>query len=82
MGLSVENCNTMKGSPLIVGDFSMHVDVLTDPLAVCLSAPLDDFVLDQAVTFPTHQRGQTLDLDLHRRDEDVPQPTDVDYILD
>ena len=34
------------------------------------------------VTFPTHQRGHTLDLALCRRDDEILQSTDADYTLD
>ena len=78
----LEHCNTVKGSILVVGDFNIYVDVPTDPLAVRLSALLDDFGLEQAVTFPTNQRGHTFDLVLHRHDDDVLQSTDADYTLD
>ena len=77
-----EHCNTTKGRPLVVGDVNIYVDVPTNPLAVRLSALLDDFDLDKAVTFPTNQRGHTLYLVLHRRDDGVLQSTDADYTLD
>ena len=72
----------MKGSPLIVGVFNVHVEVPISPLVVRLSALLDDFGLDQAVTLPTHQRGHTLDLGLTRRDDSLLQITDADHTLD
>ena len=78
----LEHCNTVKGSLLEFGDFNIHVDVPTNPLAVRLSALLDDVGFDQAMTFPTHQRGHTFDLVLHRHDDDVLQSTDADYTLD
>ena len=78
----LEHCNTIKGSPVIVGDFNIHVDVPTDPLTTRFTALLNDFGLHQAVTFPTHHKGHTLDLVISRRDEDLLMSTTPNYTLD
>ncbi len=75
-------CNTKQGSLLLVGDFNIHVDITTDPLSVRLASLFTDFSLDQAVTFPTHQRGHSLDLVVTRREDGVLQSVMPDPTLD
>lgn len=72
----------MKGSLLIVGDFNIYVDVPIDPLAVCLSALLDNHSLHQSVPFPTHLKGHTLDLVLTKHDNTILQYTEPNFFLD
>ena len=47
---------------VLVGDFNIHVDNLTDGCAKELLNILDNFGLSQHVTEPTHNRGHILDL--------------------
>ena len=78
----LEHFNTMKGSLLLVGDLNIYVDVPIDPLAVCLSALLDNQSLHQSVPFPTHLKGHTLDLVLTKHDDTILQYTEPNFFLD
>ena len=80
--LLLQYCNTMGGSPLIVGDFNVHVDNPSDYRTALLSSLFEDFGLVQSVTFPTHQKGHTLDLVLSRRDDRLLQSVHPDFTLD
>ena len=78
----LEYVNTSGGSPFIVGDFNTHMDNLTDYRAVRLSSLFQDFGLVQSVTFPTHQKGHTLDLVLTRRADFLLATISPDFTLD
>ncbi len=49
-------------SILISGDFNIHIDTATDPLANQFTSMLSTFDLTQHTAGPTHNRGHTLDL--------------------
>ena len=78
----LEYCNTLQGSPLIAGDFNVHMDNPGDYRVARLSSLFKDFGLVQSVTFPTHQKGHTLDLVLTRRDDHLLQSINPDFTLD
>jgi hypothetical protein len=54
------------GKLLIVGDFNIHTDVVTNSSAVKLQSILQSFGLSQHVNGPTHLDGHTLDLVIAR----------------
>ena len=46
---------------IILGDFNIHIDVLSDPLTKCFIDIINATALKQHVTGPTHTAGHTLD---------------------
>ena len=53
---------TNKHNNIILGDFNMHIDDPFDPEAGIFNDTMSAFGLIQQVTFPTHNKGNTLDL--------------------
>ena len=53
---------TNKQNNIILGDFNMHIDDPLDPEACIFNDTLSALGLIQQVTFPTHTKGNTLDL--------------------
>ena len=62
----VGEIQTSPGVPLLVGDFNVHVNVPSDNNSSKFLSLLESANLVQHVTFPTHQRGHTLDLIITR----------------
>ena len=54
--------------PLILGDFNLHVNDVSDNYANKFKSTLSNFGLDQHVAFPTYEKGNTLDLVITRHD--------------
>lgn len=52
----------MTNNIIIIGDFNIHVDNPSCPLAVEFLSLLDCLGLQQHVEAPTHNKGYTLDL--------------------
>ena len=53
---------TNKQNNIILGDFNMHIDDPLDPEACIFNDTMSALGLIQQVTFPTHTKGNTLDL--------------------
>lgn len=70
----VEMLHSLNQPVFIAGDFNIHVDIKTDPLAVQFLEILDVFCMQQHIKEPTHVQGHTLDL-LITRDDDSLLPT-------
>ena len=80
----LQYCNTMSGSPIIVGDFNVHVENPSNYKALQLSSIFEDFGLIQSAIFPTHQTSNTLDLVLTCQDDHLLQtinPTSLSMSL-
>ena len=65
---------------LITGDFKIHVNVVGDPHRLKLLDLLETMGLQQHVITPTHESGNTLDLIITRRFDDLVRETPIsDY---
>lgn len=58
----LDDLNCSPSELIISGDFNIHVDDTSDPLAHSFLETLDSYHLTQHVRFPTHKLGHTLDL--------------------
>ena len=59
------------GSPIITGDFNIHVDDDADSEAARFLHLLECFDLEQHVVFPTHVSGHTLDLVITKSNSNI-----------
>ena len=72
-----KHCNSLHGSSIILGDFSMHYDNPLNPTTSRVMDLLTTFNLTQAVSQPTHDKGH--DWLLHASDDHLVQSTSVWY---
>ena len=74
---TLEFCNQLKGSLLILADFNIHFDRADSSATVRMNDLLRMFDLDKAVREPTHSHGHILDWITHRQSDDLLQSTTV-----
>ncbi|KAL8588124.1 hypothetical protein ACOMHN_059498 [Nucella lapillus] len=65
----LEHANVMGGKTLFLGDFNISLDRPAHPNTVKAVNLLDMFSLSQAVNFPTHRDGHTIDWCVFREEE-------------
>ncbi|KAL8607438.1 hypothetical protein ACOMHN_024463 [Nucella lapillus] len=65
----LEHANVMGGKTLFLGDFNISWDRPAHPNTVKAADLLDTFSLSQAVNFPTHPDGHTIDWCVFREEE-------------
>ncbi|KAL8559702.1 hypothetical protein ACOMHN_002235 [Nucella lapillus] len=65
----LEHANVMGGKTLFLGDFNISWDRPAHPTTVKAVDLLDMFSLSQAVNFPTHRDGHTIDWCVFREEE-------------
>ena len=75
----LEDLASSNSEVLITGDFNIHVDILSDPFSKTFSNLLETFDLKQHITFPTHDRGHTLDLLITRSNSTII--SDLDHTI-
>jgi hypothetical protein len=56
---------------MILGDFNIHIDNVSDPQSIRFLDLLDTMGLVNHVTIPTHVQGHTLDLIITRKSDDL-----------
>ena len=80
----LEQLDSTESSFIIMGDFNVHVDCLSDTHAQRFAELLDSFALKQHVSMPTHVLGHTLDLIITRACDDaiLGNPATCDLISD
>jgi hypothetical protein len=61
----------LSGRNLILGDFNVHVNNITEPDTIKLNELICQYNLSQHVSIPTHRDGNTLDIILTREDISV-----------
>ena len=54
--------STLSPNVIILGDFNIHMDILTNSHTRQFNSCLDTFGYQQLVNFPTHKKGHSLDL--------------------
>jgi len=74
-------CLLCNNRIVISGDFNFHVDDAADTNARKLLRQFDMYNLKQTVTEPTQRYGHTLDLVVHRNDDDIIHSTNVCHDL-
>eukprot|EP00745_Piridium_sociabile_P014218 TRINITY_DN20961_c0_g1_i1.p2 TRINITY_DN20961_c0_g1~~TRINITY_DN20961_c0_g1_i1.p2 ORF type:complete len:290 (-),score=34.81 TRINITY_DN20961_c0_g1_i1:2017-2886(-) len=74
-------CHDCQNNIVLAGDFNFHVDDPNDASARKLCEQLEMFNLTQTVTEPTHKCGHTLDLVVHRNDDNIVYSTNVCHDL-
>ena len=77
--------NCLAGDPIILmGDFNIHMDVLTDSFAMKFNETLYAFGMKQHISGATHDKGHTLDLVISRSNDDISieNPRVGDFISD
>src|SRR5271155_3696785 len=79
MSSLLENLASSNSEVLITGDFNIHVDIRSDPFSKTFSNLLETFDLKQHITFPTHDRGHTLDLLITRSNSTII--SDLDHTI-
>jgi len=81
-GSLLESLASSSTELVITGDFNLHVDCKSDPDTVIFMQLLYDFNLTQLVSFPTHNKGHTLDLLItHTSSNLVPFVTSDDICI-
>lgn len=77
----LEQYSTVPNRLLIAGDFNYHFDVPDDHHVSTLSDLLTSANMTQHITFPTHEKGHTLDLILTRKTDNFADQFDKTFSL-
>ena len=73
----LDHCNTLKGSPVVLGDMNFHFNKPKLANVSKLVDMLDIFRFVQDVKDATHDKGNILDWVMHRPDDDIVQSISV-----
>ena len=77
LGDLLETTSTLSGKLVLLGDFNVHLDKISEPEAIQLRSLLDSFGMEQHVDGPTHIRGHTLGLVISRATDNLVQSCEV-----
>ena len=73
----LDHCNSLNGSLIILGDFSVHYGCPQNSTTARTIDLLFQFNLTQSVSKATHEKGHILDWLLHRSDDSIVRSNSV-----
>ena len=77
----LDHCNSLHGSLIILGDFSVHYDCPQNSTTARAMALLFQFNLTQSASQATREKGHILDWLVHRSDDSFVRSTSVTSVI-